>query len=264
MADGKPPSVYIVTGTTRGIGRALALEILRRGHRLFSISRAADTVTAQWRNYRCDLRRAEQVAVVMSRLLDQIPFEACKDAILINNAGVLTPIGPLDKTEPADMEASIQVNLMAPLRLMTLFLQAAGRFHGARRIINITSGAGHHPYAGWGLYCAAKAALNMLTRCGGLEQRRRSDPVGICAVAPGVVATDMQSDIRRAAEIDFPERPRFVRLADSGGLLDPDEVARLILDLDETGQFLSGQIYDLRDATWSDGRPIISSKSEIG
>ncbi len=264
MTNHKRPSVYIVTGTTRGIGRAMAEEILRRGHRLFSLSRAPDTVTQGWRNYRCDLRDAEKIQVAMIRLLDEIPHEACGDAILLNNAGVLTPIGPLERNDWAGMAAALQVNLMAPMQLMSLFIQAAARFQGSRRIINITSGAGRHPYAGWGLYCTAKSALNMLTRCIALEQRGRSRPVTICAVAPGVVATDMQADIHRADDIDFPERQRFLRLAESGGLLAPEDVARLILDLDLAGQFQSGQIYDLRHATWSEGRPVITALKENG
>ncbi|MBI5064422.1 MAG: SDR family NAD(P)-dependent oxidoreductase [Desulfatitalea sp.] len=264
MATGKLPFVYIVTGTTRGIGKALAAEILRRGHRLCSLSRAADAVTGEWRNYHCDLRDPECVQAVMGRLLDEIDYERCADAILINNAGVLTPIGPLDTADPSGMQASLQVNLMAPMRLMALFIRAAGRVQGDRRIINITSGAGRHPYFGWGLYCAAKAAVNMLTRCTALEQRSRSDPVSVCAVEPGVVATDMQGDIRQANDRDFPDRPSFVRLAESGGLLAPEAVARLILELDAASQFQSGQIYDLRRVAWLDGRPTIAPQKENG
>jgi len=246
MATIKMPSVYIVTGTTRGIGKALAAEILRRGQRLFSLSRAADAVMGQWRNYQCDLGGPGQIQTVMKRLLDEIPYERCGDAVLINNAGVLTPIGPLDMADSSGIDKALQVNLMAPLRLMASFIGAAGRMRGDRRIINIASGAGRHPYAGWAHYCAAKAALNMLTRCTALDQRSRSNPVNICALEPGVVATDMQGDIRRANDNDFPDRPRFVQMAESGGLLAPEAVARLILELDVAGQFQSGQIYDLR------------------
>jgi benzil reductase ((S)-benzoin forming) len=264
MTSVKIPSVYIVTGTTRGIGKALGAEILRQGHRLFSLSRTADTVTGEWRNYHCDLGAPGQIQMVMGRLLDEIPYEHCGDVILINNAGVLTPIGALDTAEPAAIDAALQVNLMAPLRLMVLFIRAADRMRGNRRIINITSGAGRHPYAGWSHYCAAKAAVNMLTRCTALDQGRRSNPVNICALEPGVVATDMQAEIRRADDSDFPDRPRFVRLAESGGLLAPEAVARLIVELDAGGQFRSGQLYDLRRAQWSNGRPTIAPEKENG
>jgi benzil reductase ((S)-benzoin forming) len=256
MSVGKPPSAYIVTGTTRGIGKALAEEIVRRGSLLFSLSRSPDEAKGEWRNYRCDLRDIGQVQTAMDHLLNEIPYGRCGDVVLINNAGVLTPIGPLEKVESA-ANASVQVNLVAPMRLMALFIRAAVRVRGERRIINITSGAGRHPYAGWGLYCAAKAAINMLTRCAALEQRGRPEEVGICAVAPGVVATEMQGDIRQASDADFPERSRFLRLAESGGLLEPDRVAGLILDLDASGQFRPGEIYDLRRVTWSGGRPTI-------
>ena len=264
MATIEMPSAYIVTGTTRGIGKALVSEILRRGHWLFSLSRAADAVKGQWRNYHCDLGDPGQVQAVMGRVLDDIPYERCGDAVLINNAGVLTPIGPLDTADCSGIDNALQVNLMAPLRLMALFIGAAGRMRGDRRIINITSGAGRHPYAGWAHYCAAKAAVNMLTRCTALDQRRRSTPVNISALEPGVVATEMQVDIRRADDSDFPDRPRFVRLAESGGLLAPEAVARLILELDAAAQFQSGQIYDLRRVAWLNGRPTIAAEKENG
>lgn len=244
MSKGAIPSAYIVTGTTRGIGKALAEKIVDRGHLLFTISRAVDAEEGRRRNYCCDLRNPRQVQDVMTRLLDGIPYATCGDAILINNAGVLVPMGPLEGVAMKGMDASMQVNLMAPALLVALFIRASERLRGQPRIINISSGAAQHPYAGWALYCAAKAALNMLTRCVALEQHNRPRGVSICAVAPGVVATDMQAEIRRTSTADFPSRETFVRLAKAGELSPPEQVARLILDLDEDGRFQSGGIYD--------------------
>jgi benzil reductase ((S)-benzoin forming) len=262
MSKGAKPSAYIVTGTTRGIGKALAEKIVDRGHLLFTISRAAESEEGRRCNYYCDLRNPRQVQDVMTRLLDGIPYATCGDGILINNAGVLAPIGSLEGVALQGMDASMHVNLMAPTLLTALFIRASERFGGRRRIIHISSGAALHPYAGWALYCAAKAALNMLTRCVALEQRNRPRGVGICAVAPGVVATNMQAEILRTRTADFPSRETFVRLAKAGEMWPPEKVARLILDLDEDGQFQSGGIYDLRDVTWSQDRPTIQPRPE--
>ncbi len=240
-------SAYIVTGTTRGLGRALARAVRERGKLLFTISRSPQVHEGRWHNYACDLRQPDQIQRAMADLMQAIGRERCHDILLINNAGVLSPIGPIENAADDRIEGHFAVNLQAPALLIAHFIRAAGRFSGRRRIINITSGAGENAYAGWAPYCAAKAALNMLTACVALEQSEQERPVSICAVAPGVVDTDMQLEIRRTSRAEFPKRKKFQELYASGRLAAPEQVAHLILDLDEGGLLASGALYDLRD-----------------
>ncbi|RJQ70536.1 MAG: SDR family NAD(P)-dependent oxidoreductase [Desulfobacteraceae bacterium] len=252
-------AAYIVTGTTRGIGQALAEEIALRGHMLFCISRAPEMQTGGRRNYMCDLRDPGETSKVMSRLMNDVPHASCSDVVLVNNAGTLAPIGFLENHTPVQMSDPMQVNLMAPAVLISSFIRESDRWGASRRIINITSGAALHPYAGWSLYCAAKAALNMLTRCAALEQEIRPNGVSICAVAPGVVNTGMQALIREAKDTDFPARARFLKMRQEGRLAEPAKVAALILDLDAGGKFQPGGIYDLRRVEWKEGKPHIEA-----
>ena len=251
----------IVTGTTRGIGKALADEIIARGHALFSISRAADSREGVRRNYQCDLRDAEHLEQVMGRVLNDIPYGDCRKVILINNAGVLKPIKFSEQLSSEEIDAHLQVNLRAPFLLLALFSRATRDFNGERRVINISSGAGRHPYAGWSLYCATKAAMDMMTRCVALENRALANPLHIAAIAPGVVDTDMQNDIQQADSGAFPQRPKFVQLRDSGSLPSAQKVARLILDLDAADQFLPDGLYDLRDVQWQASSPTIRPRT---
>lgn len=253
---------YIVTGTTRGIGRALAKEIVTRGWRLYTISRALDGVDGLLRNYHCDLRFPDLVRSVMERLLDEIPLEQCSRLILINNAGVLAPVDRIENLTNQQIGMNMHVNVMAPIELISSFISCTARFHGMRRIINLTSGAARHAYPGWSLYCAGKAAINMITTCVAMEQRSRRRPVTICAVAPGVVDTGMQQVVRHASPDAFPDRDRFVQMQAEGRLLKPDHVADLILDLDRNGQLKSGGIYDLRDVVWQHDLPEIKPRSD--
>ncbi len=242
-------SAYIITGTTRGIGRALAQAVLARGKQLFAISRTPRMQQDSRRHdYACDLGDPDQIRNTMTAVMTAIGRMACADVILINNAGVLTPIGPIEKATDDQIRQHLAVNLQAPALLTAQFIRLGDHVPGRRRIINITSGAGEHPYAGWALYCASKAAVNMLTASVALEQRERERPVGVCAVAPGVVDTDMQHVIRCTSGADFPEREHFARLHAEGRLAPPEQVADLILELDIRGLLASGGLYDLRDA----------------
>ncbi|MBR9981014.1 MAG: SDR family NAD(P)-dependent oxidoreductase [Desulfatitalea sp.] len=264
MTGDRIQTAYLVTGTTRGIGKALAAEVAARGQRLFTLSRAPEGPVAGGYNYTCDLRYSDQIDQAMARVLDALGRVGCREVVLICNAGVLGPIGFID-TLPADRMADhMQVNLLAPMQLMGCFIDGSRSWQGARRIILITSGAGRHPYAGWSLYCAAKAGMDMVMRCVALEQQTRPDGVSVCAVAPGVVATDMQAEIRGADNADFPNRDRFVQFQASGQLSSPESVAATLLDLDAGGQLVAGGLYDLRDVVREGDAAVIAPRATTG
>ena len=258
-----PPSAYIVTGTTRGIGKALAEEVVRRGHLLFSISTATESRGHGRRNFCCDLRNPDQIDRTVEALAQAIPFRSIERLVLINNAGVLKPIGPLAECSQEQIEQLMRINLVAPSFLMAAIIRISSSFDGKRGIINISSGAAQHPYAGWSLYCASKAALEMVAACAALEQVAAVNPVYIAAVAPGVVETGMQEEIRKTGERDFPMRSKFLEMQKKGRLITPAKVAETLLDLDLAGQFDLGGSYDLRDVVWKDGFPTITKKSAM-
>jgi len=118
----------------------------------------------------------------------------------------------------------VVVNVAAPLMLSAAFVAATSRVSD-RRVAHISSGAARHHYAGWAVYCATKAALDQHARAVALDRTPR---LRICSIAPGVVDTDMQTEIRGATLENFPERERFEKLKRRGELRDPLEVgARL-------------------------------------
>lgn len=253
---------YIVTGTTRGIGRALGEAIIAEGDQLLSLSSAPDQTEGNWVNVSCDLRSFDSLVPCMQRLLAFVDYSSTDCMVLINNAGVLAPIGPLGKIQEERMADHIKVNQMAPFVLMSAFIRLTKDYAGGRRIINISSGAARHPYAGWGLYCASKAALEIMTACAAREQMDDDHPVSICAVSPGKVETDMQVMIRGTRPEQFPAQPQFVQAKASGDLETPHAVAHLLLSLDQQGQFKNGGIYDLRKTTGRKGKMRIEPLSQ--
>ena len=246
-------NTYIVTGTTRGIGRALANAILEGGDRLLSLSSGPDRREGNWTNVTCDLSRFEAVIPCLEKLLATESPASAECKVLINNAGVLAPIGPLGKIPEDRIPYHIGVNQVALFILMSAFIRCTAHFRGRRRIINISSGAARHPYAGWGLYCASKAALDMMTACVAHEQLDEANPVSVCAVSPGKVETDMQVMIRGTSPAHFPAQPQFMQAKEAGDLATPKSVASLLLALDKGGQLKNGGIYDLRDTSHQNG-----------
>lgn len=107
----------------------------------------------------------------------------------------------------------------------------------------ISSGAGRSPTAGWGVYCATKAALDRYAEVVALEQ---GASLRIASVAPGVVDTGMQAEIRSTDPDRFPAIQRFIDLHAGQQLASPDAVAQRLLRLLESDQFGQNIIDDIR------------------
>jgi benzil reductase ((S)-benzoin forming) len=167
--------------------------------------------------------------------------------VFFHSAGTLSPIGFAGETDPEAYTRNVLLNSAAPQVLGAAFLRAAAHTEARCQLVNISSGAASNAYAGWSSYCAGKAAADQWVRTVGLEQERRGGRVRLLSVAPGVVATAMQEEIRSTPERDFPDVASFVGLHDDGVLRDPADVARelwTLLDAD----LENGAVLDLRDA----------------
>jgi benzil reductase ((S)-benzoin forming) len=234
--------LYVVTGATRGLGQALAQAICARpDHRLVTLGRARNDE----RNIEVDLADTAAVERACDELERRIRTHPCAKAVLINNAGVISPVGPLEKLDAAELERNLVVNLVAPMLLMRRFLRATEGV-GLRRVINISSGAARRPIFGWGAYCAAKAGLEMASRVVALEAATRGHPVEVSSLAPGVIDTGMQEAVRGAAAEDFVDVERFRAMKAEGALRPASDVAADILRLEAAGKLAGDAVQDLR------------------
>jgi benzil reductase ((S)-benzoin forming) len=241
-------NLFVVTGTTRGLGEALAAQIGRdTDNELVALARAPDADIPGGVRFEVDLGDARAVARACERLAAHVGSRRYERAVLINNAGIVQPVCPLDRADPAELERNLVVNLVAPMILMRGFLRATGQAAKLRRIVNISSGAGRRPIAGWAAYCAAKAGLDMATRVVALEGQGRGPAVEAVSLAPGVIDTAMQERVRGADAADFADVDRFRRMKAEGTLRTAQDVAADILRAEASGRLCREPVADLRE-----------------
>ncbi len=233
----------IVTGASRGIGAAAAEALVAEGASVLLLARSADGITTLATRLRksgqaeamtCDVSEFSQVQAAVGRAHEAFG----RIDVLVNNAGVIEPIGPMAAADPRAWAHAADINFKGVFFGMRAVLPAM-RQQGSGVIVNLGSGAAHNPLEGWSHYCAAKAATDMLTRCAHVENRGRG--VRVFSLSPGTVATDMQRKIR-ASGINPVSQMDF---ASHAPVEDP---ARAIVWLcGEDAVSLAGQEVSLRD-----------------
>lgn len=246
----------ILTGASRGMGLAMAEQLCVPDAVLLCISRKASdplaaraqaqsTALTQWQ---ADLADPLPVAARLRSWLDGLDGAAFASATLINNAGVVDPIGPLDAADPQAMARLLRVDLEAPMQLCAAFLATTRHWKTPRKILNISSGLGRRAMAGSALYCAAKAGMDHFSRCVALDEARQAQPVRIASLAPGVIDTDMQAALRAGDPGAFPDRDNFVRLKETRALASPAQAAAQVLAFLARDDFGRTVVADVRDA----------------
>ena len=238
----------LMTGHSRGLGAALTQQLLSQGHHVLGISRMPISSPGlaprqQFHELSLDLGQPTALSQFLESSIIADFFNNAQQAILINNAGLLNPIGPFGSLAHDQVLQSIMVNVGAVLALTNRFIGSTAQCPD-RRIVHISSGAGRSAYAGWGVYCASKAALDHHARCLAIEQHQ-----GLCieSLAPGIIDTGMQAQIRAVSLDQFPMRPKFDQLKENGALAPPDVVAKKLIHHLLGPHFGQAPCTDLRD-----------------
>jgi len=245
----------IITGTSRGLGEAISTNLLQPNNHLFCVSRSlnnslinnAETEKISL-DYLCyDLNKVNEIDKLFEKIFSKINFDKANSITLINNAGVLKPITVAGKYECEDVLKNIHVNLLAPIISTNAFIKYINDLDVKKCVINISSGVAVNAYYGWGPYCASKSGLNIFSKCVSLEQKLQIYPVDIFAVAPGIIDTKMQADIRKANKDDFIDLERFVSYKKDDKLMSADFVAKKIVQLLDNNKFESGDFINIDD-----------------
>ena len=256
-------NLYIITGASRGLGLELAQQLLGAGNQLLCVSRnqnaglahAAQAAGATLEQWPLDLDHGLAAGSMLLQWLQKPGFaKRFSSATLINNAAALPAIAPLRHTGGDDIARVMRVGLEAPLHLSAAFLQATSGWTDAdgnptqRKLLNISSGLGRRAMASQALYCAVKAGIDHFTRCLALEEALVPNGAKVCALAPGVIDTDMQVQLRSTDAGRFPDRDSFLNLKANAQLLTAAQCAQKVLAVLDRADFGSNPVTDIRDA----------------
>ena len=194
----------IVTGASRGIGAATAKELASQGVAVILAARTFNEIEAiaaeicdaggKAEALACDVSSYDDVAAAVTR---------CQEAfggldIMVNNAGVIEPIGRLADSDPELWVRAADINFKGVYHGLRAAVPVMAT-RGVGVIVNVSSGAATGVREGWSHYCAAKAAALSLTRCADLECRDQG--IRVVGLSPGTVATEMQVLVRLPASI---------------------------------------------------------------
>lgn len=249
----KPGPLTIITGTTRGLGYALAHQLAEQGGHLVTLGRQHVPGLSQLAHDNgtslteilvdlVDAAALEQAAEQMVKALAQSPEQAC--CRIIHNAGIVAPIAPANElTDLETIRTAFDVNIAAPIYLTGHFLAATSTCKD-RRVLLISSGAGRHAYGSWGVYCATKAAMDRYAEVVHAEGHPNTR---VCSLAPGVIDTGMQAQIRQTPATKFPAVGRFEDMHRQGMLADAAHTANTTLKLLASDSFGHQILDDVRD-----------------
>lgn len=247
---------YIITGTSRGIGEAIAKKLMNDQNVLHCISRntnprlAVEARVKGWRlhDYGLDLNDGAKISGLVHDIFRDIWEDDVNEIVLINNAGTIHPIREIGDEEAGEaIMRNVTVNLTAAMLVTDAFVRETEGWTCPRKVLNMSTGAARRPIHGWSAYCAAKAGLEMYARSLTLEQANAPSPIKVVSFSPGVVDTEMQQEIRHADPENFPELERFKDYKEEGKLLNPVLVAETVIDVIHSPGFGAETLVSIRD-----------------
>lgn len=251
MTEHKPTT--IITGTTRGIGRAMAEKMAQSGERVITLARSsvpelidlAHQHGTDWSELLVDLSDREQTRKAGEAISSML--QGVKIARLVLNAGTVNPILPANLHTDIDaIGQAFDINIVSTIYLTGCFINATAAADD-RRIMMISSGAGRNASHSWGIYCATKAAMDRYAEAVKIEGHAN---LRVASMAPGIVDTPMQETIRGTAVELFPNRQKFEDFHRNGALANPKVTATNLLSLLTRDEFGDRVIDDVRQHTF--------------
>ncbi|MEC0126635.1 SDR family NAD(P)-dependent oxidoreductase [Paenibacillus pabuli] len=224
---------FIITGTSKGIGKQIAELLLEKGDHVYGIARGTSELEETYMRYQhiqFDLADIHSIADLVSSILKKIPLQEAEFIGLINNAAMLEPLKPIDHCNAEEIRLHLNISLAAPMIMTSSFIQLTNHLSTRRKIVNVSSGSGSYPAPSMASYCTSKAGMNMFTQCVAMEQSGQSNPVEVIAFDPGMVDTELQAVARGKSAEEFALSEVFGQVYEAGQLRSPEDVAKQLIE----------------------------------
>lgn len=239
---------FFITGTSKGLGKALAEKILDRGNaKVIGISRGKSIIHPDYHHISLDLSDLDKLQQSLDEIFPVV--NSSGKIVLINNAGTLGTVNYLGNLDPTVLRDAIALNFTAPALLINQFIGRYKNNPGKKAVINISSGAGKKPVDGWSLYCSTKSALDMITAVADVEHKFSHSDIRFFAVAPGIVDTGMQDEIRKTDQKQFSRVEEFINYKKEHMLISPEKVADKLLYIIDKQDEMHEVVLSVRDIT---------------
>jgi len=234
---------YFITGSSKGLGKAIAELLLQNSNNIiYGLSRSNNIIHDNFIYIDIDLSDIEKIS---KYIFPQITN--ANKISLINNAGVIGEIKTVGNKNALKISETFNINSISPNLLMNQFINQFQDLPIEKSIINISSGAGRHPINSWAEYCASKAALDMFSSVIAQEQISKENPFFTFSVAPGIIDTEMQNEIRLSTHNDFDKLDYFKDLKKNNLLSSAKEIASKISKILENPTQFKNTLLDVRD-----------------
>lgn len=236
------PRLALITGGSRGLGRALVTQLQAGGWRVVELSRSAPMAES----VQVDLARPCDVVQALGDALAGVDPLAVRELLVLHNAGTVLPLGPAARQPVDALIDALNVNLVSGIAFLAAAMAHFQDSPGRKVVAHISSGAAVRAHAGLSLYSAAKAGMDQFLRVVAAEQTRQPHPFRALSLDPGALDTDMQAVLRSASPDDYPGAAAFAQRQRDGTLGRVEDVAAALLRLLADDTLASGERHLVR------------------
>jgi benzil reductase ((S)-benzoin forming) len=234
---------YFITGPSKGLGKSL-VEILLKDENSFvyGYARTCAVKHERYVHFEIDLSALDVV--------QNITFPNLKEPekiVLINNAGMVGDVNHVGNLDNQKIIDCYNLNLITPVILTNVFIAQYASLSNEKLVVNISSGAGRTPIDGWNVYCSTKAGVDMFSQVLNEEAKIDNSNVKVLSLAPGIIDTDMQVEIRNANQNGFSNVERFINYKEEGELASPLATAQQVLRFINESNLQKTVICSVRD-----------------
>ena len=225
----------LITGNTSGLGFALTDLLLKKGNRVFSLSKRFLKKRENLRSQVCNLANLNSIDKALNRLLKTKKLD-----YVFLNAGILGKIDLMKNIKLKEIKEIFKINVFSNKKIIDYLIKKKIK---VKFVIGISSGAALFPKYGWYLYCSSKSALKYMLEAYALEHPK----IKFINLSPGLIKTKMQKQIYNINEKKIPSVKKFKKLNDLNKIPHPYTMAEKIIDIiPKIIKMKSGTFYDLR------------------